>query len=181
MIKFTLPKHIISYILAILGILILVLGIIGLIGAFIAHSPILTAWRVVFGAILVLFIPGFVWSYVFFPKMCKKGVPSLDGNKESLLFERSSTSYVGRVENPELIEGLHKIDNDKTVGRTEKSLDAIERITLSIALSIALGPLLIFFTNKLGIKIALWSVFIEIFALIFAGFLTLAIIGYREK
>lgn len=64
--------------------------------------PILHSLRIVFGAIYLLFLPGFSWSWIFW----KKG-----------------------------------------------EIDVIERITLSIVLSIALVPLLVFLLNKLGIMI----------------------------
>ncbi len=65
------------------------------------------AFRIVFGAVAVLFVPGFALSYAFFD---------------------------------------------------EKEIDALERIALSFALSIAVVPILVFYLNLLGVKISVWSV-----------------------
>ncbi|KPJ53736.1 MAG: hypothetical protein AMJ37_01170 [Dehalococcoidia bacterium DG_18] len=65
----------------------------------------LEGFRIFFGALFILFVPGFAWSYVFFAK---------------------------------------------------KNIDWIERVALSIGLSIALVPLTIFWLNWLfDIKITL--------------------------
>jgi len=75
--------------------------------------------RIVLGGVVVLFLPGFVWSYVFFDK-----------NK----------------------------------------IDVIERVTLSIAFSIALVTLLVFWLNRLlDVKITLTNVSLSITGLIIAG------------
>lgn len=157
--KLTLPKHTIPYILAILGILVVVLAIIGLIGALISHSPILTVWRVIFGAILVLFMPGFVWSYVFFSRRPERR--ALGEEPKDLTKKQKDSSLV--------------MQNDK-----EKPLDFIERITLSIALSMAMGPLLIFFLNRIGVKINLLNSFLELLALIVAGFIAIILLQHQK-
>jgi uncharacterized membrane protein len=47
-----------------------------------------------------------------------------------------------------------------------KQIDIIERIALSFALSIAVVPLLVFYTNLIGVKITQLSVALQILALI---------------
>lgn len=47
-----------------------------------------------------------------------------------------------------------------------KKIDVIERITLSFALSIAVVPLLLFYLNKIGLKINTLNSFIVISAII---------------
>lgn len=76
----------------------------------------LQALRIVFGSTYVLFLPGFVLTYVFF-----------------------------------------------------KEIDWIERIALSFALSIATVPLILFYLNKLGIKINLLSSTLTILGIIIVG------------
>ncbi len=107
---------IILIILTILSIVSLIMGI---------WLGVLQSFRIVFGVLYVMFLPGLIWSYVFFK-------PKSVDNKKKEKFE----------------------------------IDIIERIILSIALSIALVPLTIFFLNKLGIKITLLSTFLEILGLI---------------
>lgn len=80
----------------------------------------------IFAAVFVLFLPGFVWSLVFFKK---------------------------------------------------KAIDSIERIALSFALSIALVPLVVFYTNLLGIRINMLSVIVQVLLIIL---IAVAIILYKE-
>jgi len=47
-----------------------------------------------------------------------------------------------------------------------KSIDVIERIALSFALSIAAVPLLAFYLNLIGVKISFWSIVFEIMGII---------------
>jgi uncharacterized membrane protein len=42
------------------------------------------------------------------------------------------------------------------------SIDVIERVALSFALSVAIVPLLVFYLNLLGIKIRTWTVIAEV-------------------
>jgi uncharacterized membrane protein len=77
-------------------------------------------------AVFVLFLPGFIWSFVFFEK---------------------------------------------------RKIDSIERLALSFALSIALVPLVVFYTNLLGIKITTVTVIIQIILVIL---IALAIILFKE-
>jgi len=97
-------------------IAILVLGIISSILSI--WLPVLQSFRIVFGAVYLLFLPGFVWSWVFWKK---------------------------------------------------DELNVIERLTLSLALSIAIVPLVVFLMNKLGIKINLLNPSIEILGIILLG------------
>lgn len=99
---------------SLLGIIILV--IISLLLSI--WLPILQSFRIVFGAVYLLFLPGFVWSWVFW----KKG-----------------------------------------------ELDSIERFTLSLALSIAIVPLVVFLLNKVGVKINLLNSFLEVLGLLVSG------------
>jgi uncharacterized membrane protein len=120
-------------------ITLVVLALISLgIGIF---SPLgyLGSFRVVFGSIYVLFIPGFIISYIFFPK-----------TKE---FEEKKE-------------------------REKGSLDWIERIALSFALSIAIVPLAVFYLNLIGIKINLLNSFLTILGIIV---ISSAILLYKSK
>ena len=49
-------------------IAIVVLAIISFIIAIFAKQSIISSFRIVFGSVYVLFIPGFIISYIFFPK-----------------------------------------------------------------------------------------------------------------
>lgn len=135
-------------IIKVLCALAIVLFVLSFLVALIFAFPIKQTFRVIFGSIYVLFVPGFIWSYVFFPKKSPSNTP------------------------------LEKEDNK---GILEKPLDLIERITLSIALSMAMGPLLIFFLNKVGVKINFLNSFIELLILIIAGFVILFIQEQRRK
>lgn len=84
--------------------------------------PIDQAFRIVFGSVYLLFIPGFVWSWVFWKK---------------------------------------------------DQLDTIERFTLSLALSIAIIPLVIFLLNKVGVKINLVNSVLETLGVIAVGIMIL--------
>jgi len=121
-----------------LAIMLGALLVIALLGTI--KFPWEQSFRVVFGTFYVLFLPGFIWSYVFFREKDKK--QETKGQEES-----------------------------------EKSFDVVERIVLSLALSIALGPLTLFFLNKIGILINLWNSFFVILGLIIIG---LSIIIYQQ-
>jgi len=84
--------------------------------------PMDQAFRIVFGSVYLLFIPGFVWSWIFWKK---------------------------------------------------DQLDAIERFTLSLALSIALIPLVVFLLNKVGVKINLVNSVLETLGVIVVGIIIL--------
>ena len=96
-------------ILKIVLIILLTLFILSLVILFFSKLDLISSFRIVFGSVYVLFLPGFLISYLFFPKTSeleKKG-----------------------------------------------SIDWIERIALSFALSIAVVPLLVFYLNLSGMKI----------------------------
>lgn len=76
------------------------------------------SFRAVFGLFGLIFLPGYVWTWAFFPR---------------------------------------------------KDLDIVQRILLAIALSIALGPMVLFFFNKLGVKISIINIIWEILLLIAVG------------
>jgi uncharacterized membrane protein len=93
-----------------------------------AHS--LEILRMIFGAVFVLFLPGFVLSFAFFKK---------------------------------------------------NSIDIIERLALSFALSIAAVPLVAFYLNLLGIKISFWSIVVETLAIIAAGGIAVLVRNKNER
>jgi len=87
------------------SILILLLAISSSLPIFTSLS-LISSLRIVFGSVFVLFIPGFVLTFVFFPYNSEKD-----------------------------------------------SIDLLERIALSFALSIAVVPLAVFYFNLIGVKI----------------------------
>jgi len=121
-------------ILKIVLIILSTLFILSLVILFFSKLDLISSFRIVFGSVYVLFLPGFLISYLFFPKTSeleKKG-----------------------------------------------SIDWIERIALSFALSIAVVPLLVFYLNLLGLKItALNSVIVVLIIIL----LSLGIIFRKKK
>jgi len=113
-----------------IGITIIALLIIS--GILTIFIPFLQALRIVFGSVYVLFLPGFILTYIFFPKKLNKN----------------------------------------------ERIDWIERIALSFALSIAIVPLLMFYLNKIGIKINLLNSFLTILVIII---ISLVIIIYKKR
>lgn len=91
-----------------------VLSLISIMLSFTSIS-LLESFRIVFGSVYVLFIPGFLISFIFF-----------------------STAQI----------------------------DWLERIALSFALSIAIVPLIIFYTNLVGISISATNSFFTILGII---------------
>ena len=89
-----------------------------------------SSFRIIFGSIYVLFLPGFILSYLFFPK-------------------------TKPFDTKEKIKG---------------SIDWIERIALSFALSIAIVPLAVFYLNLIGVKISLLNSFLTILGIIAVSF-----------
>ena len=112
------------------SIIIVSLLIISIILSF--FMSFLQALRIVFGSVYVLFLPGFILTYAFFPRELNK----------------------------------------------KKSIDWIERIALSFALSIAIVPLTVFYLNKIGIKINLLNSFLTILVIIIISF---GIIIYKKR
>lgn len=152
-------------IIKVLFFLSIVLFILSFLAALIFGFPIKQTLRVVSGSVYVLFVPGFIWGYVFFPRKEKEGDARDDVAKVSMK-EKDNTAYGSSFKRTE------------RVGSHNHPLDLIERITLSFALSMAMGPLLIFFLNKIGIKINFLNSFLELLVLIIAG---LVIIFLQEK
>lgn len=74
--------------------------------------------RIIFGSVYVLFLPGFILTFIFYNR---------------------------------------------------KEIDWLERITLSLALSIATVPMVVFLLNLLGVKITTFNVVIEILWIILFG------------
>jgi len=102
--------------------IIILLALISLAISIFTSLSYLETLRIIFGSIYVLFLPGFIITYIFFPK-----------TKE---FD----------------------SEDKESG----SIDWIERIALSFALSIAIVPLVVFYLNLIGLKISLLNSFLTI-------------------
>lgn len=112
--------------LAVLMIISIVLGVA-------TEFSYLEAMRIIYGSVYVLFLPGFILSFCFFPK---------------------TREFEERKENGERNE------------REKGSIDWIERIALSFALSIAVVPLVVFYLNLIGVKINLLNSFLTIFGII---------------
>jgi uncharacterized membrane protein len=100
--------------------------ILGVILGLVILSLIISIWlgvqesfRIVFGSVYVLFLPGLVLTFAFF---------------------------------------------------RDKEIDAIERIALSFALSIAVVPLLVFYLNLIGMKIDVINVVLVIALIIMGAF-----------
>ena len=108
-------------------ILLLVISLV-----LIIWMPFLSALRIMFGSLYVLFLPGYFLTYLFFPK---------------------------------------------TLNEDEK-IDAIERIALSFALSIAIVPLVVFYLNLIGPKINTLNASITILVIII---ITLILCVYRQN
>lgn len=129
---------------------ILALFLISIIIAIFAHMPFFYSLRIIFGSVYVLFLPGFIISFIFFP-----------GTKR---FEENQ----GKRMDEEKKQKTEEKDNGK-------GIDWIERIALSFALSIAIVPLAVFYLNLIGIKINFLSSFLEILAIIVVSAAVLAI------
>lgn len=118
-------------------IAILTLIIISLAIGFFTTLNYLEAFRIIFGSVYVLFLPGFIFTYVFFPK-----------TRET---------------------------------KEKGSIDWIERIALSFALSIAVVPLIIFYLNLAGIPINTLNSFLTILGIIIILVITLRIINRSSR
>ncbi len=121
-----------------IGVVIIILIIISIALTIFANMDILSSLRITFGSLYVLLLPGFILSYIFFPK-----------TKE---FDEKES---------------HK-----------GSIDWIERIALSFALSIAIVPLVVFYLNLIGIKINLLNSFLTILGIIVVS---ISILVYKYK
>ena len=108
----------------------------------------------------MLFLPGFIISYLFFPKTKK--------------FDEDEEGESGE-------EGRNKDENGKRENEREKgAIDWIERIALSFALSIAIVPLAVFYLNLAGLKINLFNSFMTILVIILIGTAILALRFRKE-
>jgi uncharacterized membrane protein len=115
------------------------LTILSLIIKFIANIAYLESFRIIFGSVYVLFLPGLIISYIFFP---------------------STKEF------------------DKKEEESDNSIDIIERIALSFALSIAVVPLVIFYLNLVGLKINLINSSLSILGIII---ISLIILKYKKS
>ena len=95
-------------------ILVLVLNFSSILLNIFTNMNYFESLRIVFGSVYVLFLPGFIISFIFFPKTQ---------------------------------------DSDAKEEGEKGSIDWIERIALSFALSISIIPLAVFYLNLIGIKI----------------------------
>lgn len=115
-------------------ILILALAITSIALAYFTKLGYLESFRIIFGSIYVLFLPGFILSYAFFLKT----------------------------------KSIDEKNNDN-------SIDWLERIALSFALSIAIVPLIIFYLNLIGMKINLLNSFLTILGIIITSLIIIFI------
>ncbi len=122
----------------IISSIISVLVVLSLLVGYFTKLTYPESFRIFFGSIYVLFLPGFILSYAFFPKT--KPLESKEENKESI--------------------------------------DLLERIALSFALSIAIVPLAVFYLNLAGVKINILNSALTILGIIIVS---LAIIYFRNK
>jgi uncharacterized membrane protein len=133
-----------------LGMLValVILVVISVIITFAAQVSFLSSLRIVFGSLYVLFLPGLVISYIFFPKTKKlDDEPNEDD----------------------------KVKNSQENRRLSGSIDWIERIALSFALSIAIVPLAVFYLNLIGVRINLLNSFLTILGVLVVSFIVLYI------
>lgn len=89
---------------------------------------VLQSFRIIFGSVFLLLLPGYVWSFVFWRR---------------------------------------------------NEIDGIERFALSLALSLALVPLIVYSLNRVGVRITLWNSIVEISGLILVGIFLLLILHRR--
>ena len=118
----------------VIGILVVISSAIGMFSSF----GYLESFRIVFGSVYVLFLPGFVLSYLFFPK---------------------TREFDSKV-------------------KENGTIDWIERIALSFALSIAVVPLVVFYLNLIGVKINLLNSFFTILGILI---ISLGVVYWRVR
>lgn len=119
-------------------VIVVSLFLISLLIALFTSQTMLSSLRIVFGSVYVLFLPGFIISYIFFPQT--KEFDSEDADS--------------------------------------KSIDSIERIALSFALSIAIVPLAVFYLNLIGLRINLLNSVLTVLGVIV---IALGIIYWKKK
>lgn len=103
-------------------LIILVLGMV----IWFEAIPWLQIIRMILGSIMVLFIPGYWLTWIFFPEKRQ------DKNKKD-------------------------------------GIDSLERFALSIALSLSVTPLVLFYVNFLGMRITLWNIYAITLCVTFVG------------
>lgn len=134
--------------LFITSIILSSLLLISILLAILTSLTFLSSLRIIFGSVYVLFLPGFIISYIFFPKTKQ--------------FEENSKQ------------------DEKNKEENGKSIDWIERIALSFALSIAIVPLIIFYLNLIGLKISLLNSFFTILGIIIISFIIFYVRNKRK-
>lgn len=130
---------------------LLTLSIVSLILNFFTQVSMLDSLRIVFGSVYVLFLPGFIISFIFFPK--------------TKPFEEKKAEE----------------EKKKKSERKKGSIDWIERVALSFALSIAIVPLAVFYLNLVGVKINILNSFLTILGIIVISLVILRIRLNRLK
>lgn len=144
--------------------IILALFLISLALVLFAQMQMFSALRIAFGSVYVLFLPGFIISYIFFPR-----------TKE---FEEDK----GKTSHHENVSFQDPENKKYFRGEKEKgTIDWIERIALSFALSIAIVPLAVFYLNLIGIKINLLNSFLTILGILIISAIILYIHKSRRK
>jgi len=124
-------------------VVVAILALVSLLLEYFSSLGFLESFRIVFGSVFVLFLPGFILSYVFFPF--------------SKPFDEKEN-------------GEDKKGEESEIGN---AIDWLERFALSFALSIAIVPLVVFYLNLVGIRINLFDVFLEILGIIIFSILIL--------
>src|SRR3989344_4435347 len=136
-------KNPIAYYVLWIVILVLVLNFSSILLNIFTNMNYFESLRIVFGSVYVLFLPGFIISFIFFPKTQ---------------------------------------DSDAKEEGEKGSIDWIERIALSFALSISIIPLAVFYLNLIGIKINAINVSFIVLGVIAVSLAILAIkIKRRNK
>lgn len=100
------------------------------IGLSFTSLTVLQSFRIIFGSVFLLLLPGYVWSFVFWKR---------------------------------------------------QEIDFIERFALSLALSLALVPLIVYALNRVGVPITLRNSIVEISGLILVGIVLLLILQRFAK
>jgi uncharacterized membrane protein len=136
---------------------VVILALLSLLIGFFSSIGYLESFRIIFGSVFVLFLPGFILSYVFFP-FSKPFDEEESGDGDDV----KNGGKKGRMEEDE----------------TGSAIDWLERFALSFALSIAVVPLIVFYLNLAGIRINLLNVFLEILGIII---ISLIILRYRLR
>ena len=113
-------------------LILIALAIISLILPIFTDLSFLESARIIFGSVYVLFLPGYLLTFIFF---------------------HSSKSQI----------------------------DQLERFALSIALSIAIVPLIVFYINLIGIKISALTTFSAVLAILVICALILFFINKNGK